>query len=150
MALVKWHPLRELDDLRRDMDRMFVDFFEPPRRRAAQRYRGGLAAPSVELIDRGREVVLRAELPGVKKEEVDLTVQDGAITVKGEFKRDETVKDEDYYFSERRYGHFERTVPLPEEVDADRAKASSRDGVLEVVLPKREEAKPRERKLKVE
>jgi HSP20 family protein len=149
MALVKWHPLRELDEIRRDMDRMFGDFLEPPRRRA-QRFRGGLAAPSVELVDRGTEVVLRAELPGVRKEDVDLTVHDEAITVMGEFKRDETVKDEDYYFSERRYGHFERTVPLPEEVDADRAKASFKDGVLEVVLPKKEEAKPRERKLKVE
>lgn len=95
-------------------------------------------------------MVLRAELPGIKKEDVDLTVHDEAITLKGEFKRDETVKDEDYYFSERRYGAFERTVPLPKEIDADKAKALFKDGVLEVVLPKKEEAKPKERKLVVE
>lgn len=150
MALVRWHPLKELDDLRRDMDRMFTDFFEPPMRRAMARRGAGIVSPTLELIDREKEMVLRAELPGIKKEDVDLTVHDEAITLKGEFKRDETVKDEDYYFSERRYGVFERTVPLPKEIDADKAKASFKDGVLEVVLPKKEEAKPKERKLVVE
>lgn len=151
MALVKWHPLRELEDIRRDMDRMFGEFFETPRRMGLlPRVMGaGLAAPSLELIDRKNEIVLKAEIPGVKKEDLDLTVHDETITLKGEFKRDETVKEEDYFFSERRYGSFERTVPLPAEVRADKAKATYRDGVLEVVLPKKEEAKAKEVKVAV-
>lgn len=151
MTLIKWHPMRELEDIRRDMDKMFGEFFEAPRRggllsRAIGR---GVSVPSLELIDRKGEMVLRAELPGVKKEDVDITVQEEAITLKGQFKHDETVKDEDYYFSERRYGSFERTVPLPAEVDTGKAKATFKDGVLEVVLPKKKEAMPKEIKVEV-
>ncbi len=152
MAVVRWHPLRELTDMRRDMDRLFSEFFE-----SRHRHRGWLprasetlaGAPSLELLDRKNQVVLRAELPGVKKEEVDISVQDNTITLKGEFKKEAKVKEEDYYFSERRYGKFRRTVSLPTEVVADKAKATFMDGVLEVVFPKKKETRPREVKLEV-
>lgn len=150
MTLIKWHPLRELNDIRRDMDRMFGEFFETPRRaRLVGRAGRGASVPNLELIDRKGEMVLRAELPGIKKEDVDITIHDEAITIKGEFKQDQTVKEEDYYFSERRYGSFERTVPLPVDVNTEKAKATVKDGVLEVVLPKKEEAKPKEIKVEV-
>jgi HSP20 family protein len=147
MAIIKWHPMREIQDIRRDMDRMFSEFFEGPRRHRGiipRALETGLAAPSIEMVDRKSDVVLKAELPGVNKEDVELTVHDGDLTLKGEFKADKEVKEEDYYFSERRYGSFERTVTLPVEVDADKAKATYKNGVLEVALPKKKTAKPKE------
>jgi len=152
MAIIKWHPMREIQDMRQDMDRMFQEFFAGPRRQSGvipRMLEAGITAPSVELIDKKKEIVLKAELPGIKKEDVELTVHDEAVTLKGEFKADKEVKKEDYYFSERRYGSFERTVTLPVEVDADGAKATFKHGVLEVTLPKKKVTKPKEVKVQV-
>jgi HSP20 family protein len=152
MAIIKWHPLREIHDIRQDVDSLFSEFFGAPGRCGGilpRVPRTDLATPSIELIDRKGEVVVKAELPGVKKEDVELTVHDEALTLKGEFKVDKEVKKEDYYFSERRYGGFERTVTIPVEISADKAKATYKNGVLEVVLPKKKAAKPKEVKLQV-
>lgn len=92
--------------------------------------------PKVDLVDRGKELVLRAEIPGVSKDDLKITLRDGVVSIRGE-SRHETHEDEgDYHRREIRRGSFERAVSLPADVVADKAKASFRDGVLELVMPK--------------
>lgn len=148
MPLGKWSPLKELEDMKRDMDRLFDDFFAG-RRPRWNRQEASLVVPSVELFDRQTELILRAELPGIAKEDIDITITREAVTLKGEFKRDETTKPEDSFIAERAYGTFSRTVQLPFEIDEDKADAILKNGLLEVVLPKREDARPKEVRIEV-
>ena len=99
--------------------------------------------PKVDVIDRDDEVVIRAELPGVEKDDLDVSVSDNAVTIKGETKHEEKEEKGDYYRCEISRGTFARTVMLPGVVDADKAKAQFEDGVLELTLPKVEKAKRR-------
>lgn len=151
MSVVKWSPLKELEDMRRDMDRLFDEFFSPAtrRRRWPAKAEAGIVVPSIEMYDRRGEIVIRAELPGVSKEDIELSITKDTLALKGEVKREEEVKEEDYYVNERAYGTFSRTVALPVEVDSERAKATFKNGILELVIPKREEAKPKEIKIEV-
>ena len=151
MSVVKWSPLKELEDMRRDMDRLFEDFLVPGRRRRGwlAKPEGGVVVPNIEMFDRKNEIVVRAELPGVAKENVDLTITKDTLTLKGEVKKEEEIKEEDYYASERSYGSFTRSVALPVEVDSEKATAGFKNGILEIVLPKREESRPKEIKIEV-
>ncbi len=151
MSIVKWSPLKELEDMRKDMDRLFEEFFSPitRRRRGWLKPEMGIIVPNIEMYDRKNELVVKAELPGVAKEDIDLTITKDSLTLKGEVKREEEIKEEDYYACERSYGSFTRTIALPAEVDSEKAKASFKSGVLEIVLPKKEEAKPKEIKIEV-
>ncbi len=152
MSVVKWSPLKELEDMRRDMDRLFEEFFTPaPRRRrwSGKQDGGGIVVPGIDMYDRKNEIVINAELPGVNKEDIDLSITKDTVTLKGEVKKEEEIKEEDYYASERNYGAFARTIALPVEVDSEKAKASFKNGILELVIPKREESKPKEIKIEV-
>jgi HSP20 family protein len=151
MSIVKWSPLRELEDMRKDIDRLFEDFFSPgqKRRRGWLKPDIGVVVPNIEMYDKKNEIVVKAELPGVDKDNIDLTITKDSLTLKGEVKKEEEVKEEDYYACERSYGSFTRTVAMPVEVDSEKAKASFKNGVLEIVLPKKEEAKPKEIKIEV-
>lgn len=149
MSIVKWSPLKELEEMRKDMDRLFEEFFAPVARRRRWLKPEGVVVPDIEMYDRKNEIVLKAELPGVKKEDIELTITKDSITLKGEVKREEEVKEEDYYACERSYGSFARTIAIPVEVDSEKAKASFKNGVLEIVIPKKEEAKPKEIKIEV-
>src|SRR5512143_2137333 len=114
MSIVKWSPLKELEEMRRDMDRLFDEFFAPVRRRRwVPRPETGVIVPNIDLYDRKNEIVLKAELPGVTKENIDLTITKDSITLKGEVKREEEIKEEDFYAAERSYGGFTRTIALP-------------------------------------
>ena len=156
MSIANWGPLKELEEMRRDMDRLFDEIFSPQqsRRRAwgerPETVQPGTAliVPNVEIYDRTNEIVFRAELPGVKKEDIDLSIAKDSLTLKGEIKKEEEVGSA-YYVSEISYGSFSRTVALPVEVDSEKAKATFNNGILELVLPKREEAKPKEIKIEV-
>lgn len=122
-----------------DIDRMFEDFFG---RRWLQPFgweRPLLqmpALPSVDVIDRDHEVVVRAEVPGYKKEEVDISVSNNSLTLKGETRTEEKEEKGDYYRCEISRGSFSRTIALPAEVDGDKVKAAMKDGMLEITLPK--------------
>ncbi len=107
-------------------------------------------APVVDIYEEGDDVVVKAELPGIKKEDVDVSLTDNTITISGEKKKEEKVEKKNYYRLERSYGSFTRTFRLPAEVQSDKAKAKYKDGVLEIRIPKTEEAKKREKKVKVE
>ena len=104
-------------------------------------------APSVDVIDRDAELVVRAELPGVDKKDVDISVSDNAVTIKASTKQEQKEEKGDYFRSEIRRGSYARTVPLPVMVDADKAKATFNDGMLELSLPKQEGARKRSVKI---
>ncbi len=101
----------------------------------------GGKVPRVDVIDREKEVVIRAEIPGVDKKDLDVTMTDTAITIKGSTKKEKKEKKEDYYRSEISKGSFSRTVALPDNVDAAKAKANFTDGVLELTVPKLKDSK---------
>jgi HSP20 family protein len=97
--------------------------------------------PHVDIIDREAEVVIRAELPGVKKDDLDVSLNDNSVTIRGTTKQEETEEKGEYHRREMSYGEFSRTVALPSEVDRAKAKALFKDGILELTLPKAEAAK---------
>lgn len=152
MTLVKWSPIREFDNMRRDMERLFEDVFEPFGRRTRWLPRiseRDSIVPNVDMYNKKNEIVVKAQLPGVEKEDIDLTITKESLTIKGEIKKEE-VKEGECYCSECTYGSFLRTIPLPTEIDVAKTKAHFKNGVLEITLPKLEEAKAKEVKLKVE
>jgi HSP20 family protein len=148
-----WRPFSELTRLERGMERMLGDFFAKPWL-GFQWPEGlreiGVREPAIEVFEEKDDVVVKAEIPGIKKEELEVNVTDDLLTIKGEKKKEEEVKEKGYYYSERSYGAFERSVEIPRAVHADKARATFKDGILEVRLPKTEEAKRKEVKLRVE
>ena len=135
--------------MRRDMDRLFEEFAKPSRRRRVWPKSEGLVIPSMDLYARKNDIVVKVDLPGVRREDIDLTITKDSLIVKGEVKRDEEVKEEEYFISERSNGNFSRTITLPFEVENEKAQASMNNGILEIVIPKLEEAKAREIKIEV-
>ncbi len=100
-------------------------------------------SPAVEVFEKEDKYVVKAELPGVKEEDMDVSVEGETLTIKGEKKSESEVKEDDYYRCERSYGSFYRSIALPATVDAKKIEASFEDGVLEVILPKAAEVKPK-------
>jgi len=99
--------------------------------------------PAIDIYEKEDKYIVKAELPGMKEEDIDVSVVGDTLTIKGERKTEEEVKDEDYYRCERAYGSFMRSISLPSEVEADKIEAKYEDGVLEVSLPKAAEVKPK-------
>lgn len=149
MSLVRWRPMREIARIREEMDRLFDEFFTgwPERRRSVLE---GEWAPSVDVAETEEDVVVTAELPGVKQSDVEITVLNDVLTLKGEKKEEKEIKKENYHRIERSYGSFQRSISLPTGVQADKAKATYKDGVLTITIPKAEEAKPKSIKINVE
>ena len=144
--IMSWRPFRRLSD----MDRFFDEVLGRPFGWPARLRRDELRAPAVEIVEEKDDLVVKAEIPGIKKEQLEINLSDHLLTIQGEKKEEEEVKKKGYYYSERVYGSFSRTIELPCDVKAEKAKASFKDGVLEVRLPKTEEAKQKEVKVKVE
>ena len=113
-------------------------------------FRAGTFGPSVDLRETDTEVILQADIPGIRQEDFDITVDEDVIILKGETKRDESREEKGYHYSERRYGSFYRTIPLPVEVKSDQALAKYKDGVLELRVPKAETRSRRGFKPKIE
>jgi HSP20 family protein len=110
---------------------------------------GAAWAPSVDVYEDGNEVVVKAELPGVKKEDISITLEDDELVLKGERKSEKEIKEEHYYRTERQYGSFYRRLPVPAGTTVEAIKASFKDGVLEIHMPKPSEAKPAAKQIKV-
>lgn len=148
MAIVRWSdPFREFAQLQDRINRVFTDAYG---RSDEGLMTSGAWVPPVDIYQNGdHEVVLKAELPDMKREEIDITVDNGTLTIKGEKKLSSEVKEEQFHRIERRYGSFSRSFSLPQAIDAGRVSADYRDGVLTVKLPMREEAKPRQIKVDV-
>ncbi|MGQ9608670.1 MAG: Hsp20/alpha crystallin family protein [bacterium] len=151
MSIMRWRPGRELATIRDEMNRLFDEFFSgfpfPERRRGLME---GEWAPTVDVAETDENIVVTAELPGVKQNDVEITVVDDVLTLKGEKKEEKEIKKENYHRIERSYGSFQRSITLPTGVQADKAKATYKDGVLTVTIPKVEEAKPKSIKINVE
>ena len=148
MAIVRWSdPFREFAHLQDRINRAFTDAYG---RSDEGLMTSGSWAPPVDIYQNGdHEVVIKAELPDMTREEIDITVDNGTLTIKGEKKLSSEVKDEHFHRIERRYGTFSRSFSLPQTVDAGKVAAEYRNGVLTVRLPLREEAKPRQIKVDV-
>jgi HSP20 family protein len=148
MTLVRWSdPLREFAQLQDRINRAFSDTYG---RSDEGLMTSGNWAPPVDIYQNGdHEVVLRAELPGMTREDIDITVDNGTLTIRGEKKFSSDVKEESFHRIERRYGSFSRSFSLPQTVDTGKVGAEYKDGVLTVRLPLREEAKPRQIKVDV-
>ena len=112
--------------------------------------RGFRSVPDIDVKDETDAITVRADIPGIKKEDLDITVQQDLLTLKGERKEETEKKGKDYYHAERFYGAFSRTVELPTKVKAEGVKASYKDGVLEIRLPKDETAQARQTKIRIE
>ena len=148
MALIPWRPWREVDVLRREMDRLWESFFEG--RPGKKPEEAGEWLPSLDVAETKNDLVVKAELPGMDPKDIDISLSNGFLTIKGEKKQEKEEKDENYHLIERSYGSFTRSVRLPREVQSDKITASFKNGVLRVTLPKSEEAKKKEIKIKVE
>jgi HSP20 family protein len=148
MSIMRWDPFEEVTTLRRSMERMFDEFLTP-RRTPRERRDWALWEPAVEMFETKNDVVVRAELPNVDPDKVEVTVSADAITLKGETKHEEEHKERNYYRRELRYGGFTRTLPLVTEVKSSEAKATYKDGVLEVTIPKSERVRSTPVKIEV-
>lgn len=153
-ALTPWRPFAELSRLERQMERMWDEFtggrLRPWRWRWGWPERLGEIVPAVDLYEEKDEIVAKVELPGLEKDDVQVNITDNLLTIKGEKKKEEEIKEEDYYCCERSYGSFSRTIELPRAIQVDKARASFKKGVLEIRIPKTEEAKKKEIKVKVD
>lgn len=148
MAIERWDPFRDFLALQDEVGRLFERVYGSGQ--TERRPRLVAWTPVVDMADRGSEVVVKAELPGLEPDDVEILVEEDALTIKGERSFEQEHKEENYYRIERRYGSFERRLPLPANIKRDDVTAGFANGVLEVTLPKAEEAKPKHIKVKVE
>ena len=142
MAVVRWDPFHELTSIQDRMNRLFGGVY---RRGDDELLMGGAWVPPVDIYESDKhELVLSAEIPGMKREDIQLTVDNNALTLRGEKRVDQEVTEERSHRIERSYGTFTRTFSLPATIDAARVSAEYKNGVLTVKLPLREEAKPKQ------
>ncbi|HYX78452.1 MAG TPA: Hsp20/alpha crystallin family protein [Solirubrobacterales bacterium] len=138
MALVRWDPAREVDTLQSEVNRLFDTFFGGPGDGGGMRR----WVPAMDLLETDDHLVLRADLPGLDREDVNLEIKDGVLTVSGERRAEHEERGKNFYRAERAFGSFSRSLTLPEHVDAEKISADFEKGVLEIRIPKPEERKP--------
>lgn len=144
MAIVRWlDPFRDLAVIQERMNQIFEDALARSRGRD-EGFRTGMWTPAVDIYENNEFVVVKAELPGVEKDRISVEVKEGILTLRGERGFDRELKKESYHRIERAYGSFHRSFSLPVSVDQEKVTARFQDGVLEVKLPKKEQAKPKQ------
>ncbi len=153
-GIVPYGPSSWLSPFER-MEDMFEDFFRRPFGRSfwpgmPRMFEEIEPTPHVDIFEEGDNIVVKSELPGMSKDDIEVNITDKAITLSGEKKKEEKVEKKNYYRLERSYGSFKRSFALPAEVQTDKAKASFKDGVLEVRIPKTEAAKKKTQRIKIE
>lgn len=137
MALVRWEPLREMDALRREMNRLFDDFVTP-----TSRGNGDFAfVPAAELEETEDTIHLKLEIPGMEAKDLDVQVTAESVSISGERKSETRTEDRGMTRSEFRYGKFQRVIPLPARINNQNVQAEYKDGILRLTLPKAEEEK---------
>lgn len=154
--VVKAEPAKALSPFE-EMEKRFEDFFGRPFSMFGPSWLPRLRMPEMEMMhptvdifEEGNDVVIKAELPGMKKEDIDVQLAENVVTISGEKKKEEKVEKKNYYRVERLFGSFSRSFRLPADVQGDKVKAQFKDGMLEVRLPKTEEAKKKELKVVIE
>ncbi len=147
MAIVRFDPFRELSSMQDRINRIFGDAY---RRSDEDVLKGGDWTPPVDIFEnKDHEIVLRAELPGLKREDIDIRVENSTLTLRGERKQESEANQDNYHRVERSYGSFSRSFSLPTTVNTEKVSATFADGVLTITLPTREEAKPRQIQVQV-
>lgn len=151
MSIIKWSATKELDEMKREMDKLFEVFFSPviQRRMSYIKPNSEVITPAVEMYDRVSDVVVRVDLPGVNKEDLDISIMNDTLAIKGEYKKPEDIKEESYYLKEKPYGSFLRSILLPANVDSEKINANLKNGILEMIFTKKEDVKAKERKIEV-
>jgi HSP20 family protein len=154
LSLAKTEPASALSPFE-EFERRFEDFFRRPFSLMEAPWTrwsaiAGDVSPAMDIYEEGNDIVVKAEIPGMKKEEIHVDINEKAVTVSGEKKKEEKVERKDYVHLERTYGSFARTFALPAEVQTDKARATFKDGVLELRVPKTAEAARRTRKVAIE
>ena len=144
MAIVRWwDSMRDISAIQEKMNQLFEDTLSRTRGRE-EGLGTGMWAPAVDIYETNEAVVVKAELPGLAKEQVGIEIKDGLLTLRGERKIEKDVKEENYHRIERAYGTFQRAFSLPASVDQERISATLKNGILELILPKKEQAKKRQ------
>ena len=144
--ITRFDPFGEMVTLRQAMDRLFEDSFVSPL--SWRRVNGEALSPSLDVHQTPDEIVVTAALPGLKPEDVDITITGQTLSIRGEFKADEEISRDQYLYRERRHGTFNRQLQLPIRVQGDNANADFENGVLTLRIPKAEEVKPRQIQVK--
>ncbi|WP_297453397.1 Hsp20/alpha crystallin family protein [Persephonella sp.] len=134
-----WNPFRELTRIEQELNKVFNELVPTPK--SGELVEVTTWAPRVDVYEKDNKLIIEAEIPGAKKEDVEVKIKDNAVVIKGEVKKEAEEKDKTYYRTERFYGVFERVIPLPVEVKAEEAKASFENGVLKIEIPKAIEEK---------
>jgi HSP20 family protein len=141
--ITRFDPVGEMVSLRAAMDRLFEDSHVSPM--SWRTIAGGAQVnPAVDVHETADDIVITAVLPGIKRDDIDITMTGQSLTLRGEFKADDEVSRDQYLYRERRYGSFSRSIQLPVRVEGDRAEATFDDGVLKLRIPKADEVKPRQ------
>ena len=143
----RWRPYRELEEMERRFEDILGRPFLPTAWRRLPAEMGW--APPIEMFEKEDKFIVKAELPGMKKEEINISVVGDTLNIKGERKAETEVKEEDYYCCERSYGSFLRSVTMPTAVDANKIEATYEDGVLEISIPKAPEVTPKKVEISV-
>ncbi len=141
MTVVKWEPFRDLMAMQDRMTRLFDDTLSRIWKSELAR---GVWSPPVDIVERANEIVLKADIPEMDQSEIDIKVEEGTLIIQGERKFLKEVSEENYLQIERPYGTFRRSFTIPRVVDQDTIKASYKDGVLTIVLPKKEKVYPKQ------
>jgi HSP20 family protein len=148
MAITRWRPFRDLVSIQDEMNRLFEDFFGHTPVRSG--WTEGVWNPTVDISEDKDNVIIKAEMPGLRKDDVKISVQDNVLILKGDKKQEKEEKDKNYHRIERSYGSFCRSFQLPTTVKTDKIRAVYKDGVLNLILPKTEEVKPKEIPISIE
>ncbi|MBM3296530.1 MAG: Hsp20/alpha crystallin family protein [Candidatus Aminicenantes bacterium] len=144
MAIIRWDPFRDMVTLREKMNRLFEDQFSG---REEKDIMQGTWTPSVDIFENEAELVLTAELPGVKEEDLEIKIEDNTLSLSGERKFEKETKEENYHRIERSYGSFYRSFTLPNFIDHEKIKAEHENGLLRITMPKKPELKARKVKV---
>ncbi len=151
VMLTRWNPTRETSNLTQRMERLFDEMVGRGLwRDSEERSLRGSWMPAINILEREDAMVITADLPGLKAEDVEVTVEEGTLSIRGERKLEEAAEGEAYHRVERLYGVFERNFTLPNSVDVEKIGARFSNGEMVLTLPKREESKPRSVTIKVE
>ena len=145
MAIIRWDPFRDMMTLREKMNRLFED--AAASRGDERDMISGCWSPSVDIYEKDNELILSAEIPGVEEKDVEISIEDNVLTLKGERKFEHETNEENYHRIERAYGTFVRSFTLPQYVDQENIKAAHENGLLKIHMPKKPELKPRKVKI---
>lgn len=141
MAIVKYNPFGELRAMQEQMNRLLDLAWN---KETGEELKEGIWQPPVDIYEDENTVVIKAELPGVDQNDIQVKIEDSTLTLRGERKHDQTVKKENYHRIERYYGSFQRSFSLPRTVDQEKVKATCEKGILTITLPKKEETRPKQ------